>query len=60
MVLFTAGKGAKTLKLTPLDENDAIDIEEVKAEMEDVISTLKQILTKLSVKITPGKCSGLN
>jgi len=56
-VLIAAGKGAKALKLTPLDENDAIDIEEVKAEMEDVISTLKQILTKRSVKITPGKCS---
>jgi len=43
-----------------LDENDAIDIEEVKAEMGDVISTLKQTLTKLSVKITPGSYNCMN
>ena len=58
--MVSAGKGAKTVKLTPLDENDAVDIEEVKAEMEDVVSTLKQTLTKLSVKITPGSCSCVN
>lgn len=47
-------KGAP-LKLSSLDENEAVDIEGVKQGMEDVVSGLKQSLAKLSVKITPGE-----
>ena len=46
-------KGA--LKLNALDENEAVDVEEVKLGMEDVLSGLRQSLAKLSVKISPGK-----
>lgn len=44
-----------TLKLSPLDENEAVDVEEVKQGMEDVLSALRQSLAKLSVKVTPGE-----
>ena len=44
-----------TLKLSPLDENEAVDVEEVKQGMEDVLSALRQSLIKLSVKVTPGE-----
>ena len=47
-----------SLKLGPLDENEAIDIEDVKQGMEDVLSGLGMSLAKLSVKITPGKYPG--
>ena len=52
---FTAAKGKGTLKLGSLDENEAVSVEEVKEDMEDVLSRLRQSLAKLSVKITPGK-----
>lgn len=41
--------------MSSLDENEAVDVEGVKEEMEDVLSTLRQLLTKLSVKVTPGE-----
>lgn len=51
---FTAKiKGA--LKLSSLDENEAVNVEEVKQGMEDVLSGLRLSLSKLSVKVTPGE-----
>ena len=54
---FTA-KVKGTLKLSSLDENEAVDVEEVKQGMENVLSGLRQSLAKLSVKITPGEWTG--
>ena len=54
---FTA-KVKGSLKLSPLDENEAVDVEEVKQGMEDVLSGLRQSLAKLSVKVTPGEYTG--
>jgi len=49
-------KGA--LKLSSLDENEAVDVEGVKQGMENILSGLRQSLTKLSVKVTPGEQLG--
>lgn len=55
---YASKKKAKlkgSLKLSSLDENEAVDVEEIKQGMEDVLSGLRQLLTKLSVKVTPGE-----